>query len=447
MHMTRLLKLLVLLGWGYLPAVQALDLIQIYEMAAENDPQVRQVREQLNSARESKPQAKALLLPTLSLGGGYDLVHQDTRSSAFGVTGTENYDQYDIGLQVNQPVYHRDYWIRLEQADDTIAQAEAQLSAAEIDLMVRSAVAYFNVLSAADDLRTATAEKEANARQLEQAQQRFEVGLIAITDVHESQAAYDGSVASEITAKNALANAWEALQEIVGPIRQSIARLGPDLNLVPPTPEDEEQWAKTALEQNFGIMAAQQAAELAKKNIEVQRSGHYPTVDLVGSYGRSESGSDFGTDRDTGIIGLQLAVPLYTGGAVDSRTRQARYDYQAAMEGLDQQRRSVNRQVRDAYRGVISTMSRVKALESTVVSFQSALESTQAGLEVGTRTMVDVLTVTRNLYDAQRNYSRSRYDYIVNGLLLHQAASTLDRELLQKANTWLLQDDQLNPPS
>ncbi len=444
--MTRILKLFVILGLGYLPAAQGLDLIQIYDMAAENDPQIRQVREQMNSARETKPQAKALLLPTLSLGGGYDLVNQDVRSSATGNTGSRSYDQFDIGVSINQPVYHRDYWIRLDQADDTIAQAEAELAAAEIDVMVRTAVAYFNVLSAADDLRTANAEKEANARQLEQAQQRFEVGLIAITDVHESQAAYDNAVASEITAKNSLASAWEFLQEIVGTIRQPIAKLGTRLPLKPPTPEDEEQWAQTALAQNFGIAAAQQATELAKKNIEVQNSGHYPTLDLVGSYGRFETGSDFGTDSDTGIIGLELAVPLYTGGAVDSRTRQARYDYQAALEGLDQQRRGVNRQVRDAYRGVISTMSRVKALESTVVSFQSALESTQAGLEVGTRTMVDVLTVTRNLYDAQRNYSRSRYDYIINGLLLHQAASTLDRDLLEKANAWLLQDQKLDPP-
>ena len=153
-----------------------------------------------------------------------------------------------------------------------------------------------------------------------------------------------------------------------------------------------------------------------------------------------------GTDRDTAVIGLQVSVPLYQGGAVSSRERQARYDFQASQEVLDQQRRAVNRQVRDAYRGVISTISRVKALQSTVVSFQSALESTQAGLEVGTRTMVDVLTVTRSLYQAQRDYYRARYDYIINGLLLHQAASTLTPELLDKANGWLVKDQTVAPP-
>jgi outer membrane protein len=443
--MKRLLHLFLVAGLWPIGAAQGLDLVGVYQMARESDPQLRQVREQLNSARETKPQARALLLPSFSLGGGYDLVNQDVRQSFTG-TREETFDQYDLTLQANQPLYHRDYWIRLAQADDTISQSEAQLAAAEIDLMVRTATAYFNVLAAADDLRSATAEKEANARQLEQAQQRFEVGLIAITDVHESQASYDRAVASEIAAENALSNAWEALRVIVGKIDQPVAKLGADLKLIPPDPNDVQQWAQTALAQNYGLMAARAAVDLAEKNIEVQSSGHYPTLDLVGSYGRQESGSDFGTDVDTGIIGLQLNVPLYQGGAVSSRTRQACYDLAAAQEGLDQQRRAVNQQVRDAFRGIISTMSRVKALASTVISFQSALESTQAGLEVGTRTMVDVLTVTRSLYQAQRDYARSRYDYIINGLLLHQAASTLTPELLEKANGWLDPSRSVAPP-
>ncbi len=444
--MNRFMLYCLALSLTSVPSAFALDLMQVYEMAKENDPQVRQVREQVGVARESKPQAEALLLPTLSLGGGADLVHTDIRSSSSGVTGSDNFAQYDLALQANQPLYHRDYWIRLEQSDDIIAEAEAQLAAAEIDLMVRTATAYFNVLAAADDLRSATAEKDANARQLEQAQQRFEVGLIAITDVHESQAAYDGAVANEITAENALSSAWEALREIVGELNQPVSTLGIKLPLNQPEPANVEEWAATALKQNYSIIAAQHSVDQAKKNIEVQNSGHYPTLDLVGSFGRVDTGSRFGSDSDTGLIGLQLSVPLYTGGAVDSRTRQARYEYQAAMEVLDQSRRGVNRQVRDAYRGVISTISRVKALGSTVVSFQSALESTQAGLEVGTRTMVDVLTVTRNLYQAQRDYARSRYDYIINGLLLHQAASTLTPEMIQKANGWLDDADLLNPP-
>lgn len=446
--MKKSLKLLFIAGLAYLPGAYGLDLIGIYELARENDPRVRQVREEMGSAREVKPQAKALLLPNLSLGGGYDWVDQNNRSSSLigGDRGHESFTQYDLAVQLSQPIYHRDLWIQLEQADDTIARAEATLASAEIDVMVRSSIAYFNVLSAADDLRTAIAEREANGRQLEQARQRFDVGLIAITDVHEAQAAFDNATASEIVAENELSNEWEALREIVGELREPIAKLGPELPLRKPEPSDVEEWAAAALRQNFDIIAATEATEISKKNIEVQRSGHFPVLDLVGSYGRKNSDSDFGSDRDIGVIGVAVNVPIYQGGAVNSRTRQARFDHQAAMESLDQQRRAVNRQARDAYRGVISSISQVKALKSTLISFQSALESTQAGLEVGTRTMVDVLTVTRNLYDAERNYAQSRYDYIINGLLLHQAASTLTPELLQKANAWLDPDDKLAPP-
>jgi len=445
--MINIKKLLLIAGLAYLPTAQALDLIGVYDMARQNDPQIREVRESTNAVREVKPQARALLLPNLSAGGGYEWVNQDISGSATGANGSEDFTQYDMAVRVNQPIYHRDYWIQLEQADDTIAGAEASLASAEIDLMVRSSVAYFNVLSAADDLRTAIAEKEANARQLEQAQQRFDVGLIAITDVHESQAAYDTANAGVIVAENDLSNAWEALRAIVGEIKQPLAKLGEELKLKQPEPNDVEKWAETALKQNYDIIAATEAAESAKKNIEIQNSGHFPTLDLYGSYGTQSSDSQYGNDRDIGVIGLELNVPIYEGGAVTSRTRQARYDYQAAVEGLDFQRRTIDRQVRNAYRGVISSISQVAARKSAMISFQSALESTQAGLEVGTRTMVDVLTVTRSLYDAERNYARSRYDYIINGLLLHQAASTLTPELLKKANGWLDQSDTIAPPT
>jgi outer membrane protein len=439
-------RLLLLAGLCHVPISYSLDLVGVYDMAREKDPQIRQAREQARSARESKPQALANLLPNLGAIGGYDWVDQDINSSPTSRTGRMSSTQYDLAVQLVQPIFRRDLWIQLKQADDTIAQSEAFLADAEIELMVRTATAYFDVLLAADGVRTAGAEKEANARQLEQAQQRFDVGLIAITDVHESQAAYDNAVAAEIEAENNLSNAWEALQEIVGPIDEPIAKLGEELPLAPPDPNDVEQWAEVALKQNYGIIASREGSEIAKKNIEVQRSGHFPTLDLQGSYGTDYSDSSFSTDGETGIIGFEVNVPIYQGGGVTSRTRQARYDYQASMESLDENRRAVNLQVRNAYRGIISSISRVKALKSTVISFQSALESTQAGLEVGTRTMVDVLTVTSSLYEAERNYLSERYNYIINGLNLHQAASTLTPELLEKANGWLDQDDTVAPP-
>lgn len=433
-------------GMLYSLALPAQDLVGVYQLAKQNDSLIREARERMNSAREIKPQAKALLLPTLSASGELDWIDDDIRSSSSG-RWEESYTQHSLELGVRQPIYHRDYWIQLEQADNSVAQAEATLASAEIDLMVRTTRAYFDVLAAADNLRTAQAEKEANARQLEQAQQRFDVGLVAITDVHEAKAAYDNAVANELTAENTLNNAWEALRKIVGDTREPVAKLGEDLPLTPPQPQDIEKWAETAQRQNFDIIAAREAAEVAKKKIEIENAGHYPTVDLIGAYGLSDSNSTAGSDRDRALVGLQLEVPLYQGGAVTSRTRQARYDYQAAQEVLDQKRREINRQVRDAYRGVLATISRVNALKSTVQSFTSALESTQAGLDVGTRTMVDVLAVTKSLYQAERDYYRARYDYVINALLLHQAASSLTLELLEKANGWLVAEDTVPPPT
>ncbi len=441
-HWTYAVLAALLSGWSPL---HAQDLLQVYALAKQHDPVIREVRERLLAALESKPQARALLLPKLSASGGYDLVHDDVKKPSL-LKGSEGYDKYNAQLGVNQPIYHRDYWIRQDQADDTIAQAEAELKNAEIGLMVRTATAYFNILAAADELRVRRAEKEANASQLDQARQRFEVGLVAITDVHESKAAYDGAVAAEIAAENALSDRWEDLRKIIGNSKEPLAKLGDEMPLKKPTPNDIEAWAKTALSKNYGIIAARHATALARKNIEVERSGHYPTLDLVGSYGRVNSNAGLGSERDEGLIGVQLNLSLYEGGAVTSRTRQAQHEFQAAQDQLDQRRREVNRQVRSAFRGVISTISRVEALKSTMISFQSALESTQAGLEVGTRTMVDVLTVTRSLYQAQSDYARSRYDYIINTLQLHQAASTLSEEGLARANAWLLPDDTVAPP-
>ncbi len=444
-HMLKNLRFLVGCALFYAAAAPASHLLDIYELAKENDPVLREARERFHSTEEVKPQANALLLPTLSASAEADAVRDDVSGRLAG-NGKSSYGQAIAQIAVSQPVYHRDYWIRLDQADHNIAQAAALLAAAEIDLMVRSTSAYFNVLAAADNLRTATAEKQANGRQLEQAQQRFDVGLVAITDVHEAQAAFDNAVANEITADNALSNAWEDLRKIVGPINKPLAKLGDKLPLRAPQPENVEQWADRAQQQNYEIIGARAGADASKQNIEIQNSGHYPTLDLVGAYSVLNSGDSSVGDRNEGVVGLQLKIPLYQGGAVTSRTRQARFDFQADMEVLDQKRREVNRQVRDGYRGVISSIGKVKALKSTVRSFTSALESTQAGLEVGTRTMVDVLTVTKSLYQAQRDYDRARYDYIINGLKLHQAASSLTPELLEKANEWLLMNETVEPP-
>jgi outer membrane protein len=436
----KLIKSLAFLPLAFLVSTaQAEDLMSVYQLAVQNDPQLQVAKEQLQAARESKSLARSQLLPTIGVGATYDSVKRDLKTlNGTSVDSSSSYKEKGLGLSLTQPIFRRDRFLQLEQADSTIAQAEAQYASSQIDLMVRSTTAYFDILSAEDDLRVAKAEREATGRQLEQAQQRFDVGLIAITDVHEAQAAFDAARASEIAAENSLDNAWEALFEIIGPQPKSdLAKLGEDLLLKPPAPNDLQAWSDTAQQQNFGILAANANLESLRKEVDVSKSGHYPTLDLVGGYNISRSDSDTATEADLGSIGLSLEVPIYTGGAVSAQTRQARANYRAAQQSVDQTRRAVNRQVRDAYRGVLSTISQVEALKAATISAQSALESTQAGYDVGTRTIVDVLNVQRNLFSSQRDYLNSRYGYILNGLSLKSAAGTLSEEDLQRVNAWL----------
>jgi outer membrane protein len=306
--------------------------------------------------------------------------------------------------------------------------------------MVKTATAYFRVLGAQDNLQFSTAEKLAISRQLDQAQQRFEVGIIAITDVNEALAAYDQASANEIEAANILDNQKEALREIIGDNAVVLNRLGEQLPLLKPEPADISAWSESAETANLSIISALNKAEISRKSIDLQRSGHLPQVDLVASYGASDVNSSFGFRGDTQSVGVQLTVPLFEGGAVNSRTRQASYEYEAAKENLTATKRAVKRQVKEAYRGVLSNMEQVEALKAAVKSTESALEASEAGLEAGTRTMVDVLAEQRNLYRVKRDYARSRYDYLLNSIRLKQAASSLDADDLEQINRLLTAD-------
>ena len=431
------------------PLAPAEDLLQIYDLAVQSDPVLKEAEANLSATREVKPQAKALLLPNIGITGDatYNNIRSRGNTSAGSFKRSDSYVDGSINPVLTQTVYNRANWIQLKQTDNTIAQAEAQYSNSQIDLMARTTSAYFEVLRTADAVRVSEALVRANERQLEQSRQRFEVGLVAITDVNESQAAYDLSRANLILAQNALDNSWEALRKIVGPISVPLARLGEKLPLAPPEPNDINQWVEAALQGNYGIVAAIQAEQAAKKGIEIQRSGHYPTVAAQAGYTWTRSAAEFNTDLDGAYVGLQVTVPIYQGGAVESRTRQAGYQLVAAQDQLDQQRRAVVQQVKDAFRGIISSISDVKARQAAVVSARSNLESTQAGLEVGTRTQVDVLNAQRSLFQAEFDYLSSRYSYIINGVKLHQATSTLNRDVLAKGNAWLTPEDPVQPPA
>lgn len=429
-------------------AARADDLLQIYDIAVQSDPLLREAEQRLFATKEIEPQARALLLPNVALQGTVD--YNNLTLSGRGVPGGNRSDRFVTqGVQavVNQTVYNRANWMTLKQTGDTIAQAEAQYRNTQIELMVRTTQAYFNVLQAADAVTVSEALVRADERQLEQSKQRFEVGLVAITDVNDSQASYDRSKANLITAKRTLDNAWEALRVIVGPLNVPLARLGDTLPLSPPEPNDVQAWADSARRNNFGIIASTEAVAAAKVQIEIAKSGFYPTVGLQAGYDIARSGAENNTDSNTAFVGLTLNVPLYQGGAVVSQTRQAGYNFRAAQDQLDQTRRLVDQQVKDAFRGIVSSIEDVKARQAAVVSARSSLESTEAGLEVGTRTQVDVLNAQRQLFQAEFDYLSSRYTYIINGVKLHQATSTLSRDVLAKGNAWLKPSDLVPPPA
>ncbi|MDP1707771.1 MAG: TolC family outer membrane protein [Gammaproteobacteria bacterium] len=414
------------------------NLLDVYRLAQENDAQLKGAEAARLAVLESKPQSEALLLPTISANANTTANRLDISQPA-SAAGVTHFNSNGYSLTLTQPVYHRDTYVQLRQADARIAQAEAIYNAAEQELMTRVATAYFDVLAAQDNLVFALAEKKAIGQQLEQSQQRFDVGLVAITDVQETQARYDSAVAQEIDAERRLASAHEAIREITAQPHGGLIPLQAEIPLVTPEPQDIQQWADTALRQNLLISAAQSGAEIALEEIERQRAGHYPSVDIVGNRIFAESGGGrFGGSETLGdTLTLQLNVPLYQGGLINSRTREAHARHSQALAILEQQQRSVLRQTRDAYLSVTANISRVQALRQAVTSNHTALESTRVGLEVGTRTEVDVLDAQRELFRTERDHARARYDYILQTLRLKQAAGTLSPADLAHINTWL----------
>lgn len=417
--------------------VFAQDLLQTYELALENDPRIKQAQANLAAVGESDDQGFARLLPVLSVSASSSFNRLDNKKRTFQGFGVQEYWNNSAALNLSQPVFHWEYWVQLSQADNQIAQAEAQYLAAQQDMMLRVTEAYFNVLAAEDNLHFIEAEKNSIAKQLEQAEQRFEVGVIAITDVHEARAGFDQVRADVLAAEYLVDNRKEQLREIIGENAADLTALGKTLPLQAPQPADIEAWSKMADTQNLTVVSILNETETARKTIELQRSGHYPTLDLVGSVTQTDNNSVFGLRGDQETIGLQLNVPLFEGGAVNSRVREAEYRYEQSREKLLETRRAVNRQVKDAYRGLMTSISRVEALKAAVVSAESALEATSAGFDVGTRTMVDVLKVQSNLYAARRDYARARYDYLINAVKLKQSASSLLREDLEAINRLL----------
>ena len=434
-HLRPLLLLLGSLLLGLSTPAWTDDLVTVYQLALEADPQYQAAIEAHNAALEVIPQSRAALLPNIAITGDVSRNRFDPRKS--GDTTYSTNQTYSVGLR--QPLYQRERWLQLEQADNRVVQADATLLAAQQDLLLRVATRYFLVLGAQDNLAFVEADKDAIARTLDQAKQRFDVGLAAITDTLEAQARYDIAVSDAINADRLLDDTREALRELTGELPVAPEVLKAEIPLLAPEPVDQHTWVSAAVEQNPLMLAARAATAVAKQEIQVQNSGHYPTVDMVAdySYRDTEFGGFTPLERNDSAIGVQLNMPLYQGGLVSSQTRQSRYQYNEAREEQVKQLRATERQTRDNYRGVISGISKVEALQHAVLSNEKAVEAAETGFEVGTRAIVDVLDAQRELLRARRDYARSRYDYLLDTLRLKQAAGILHETDLVQMNQWL----------
>lgn len=408
------------------PAAPAENLLEVFRFALTSDPEFLAAGADHRAALEIRPQARADLLPNARISAATQWNERQRR---------RDFRSDNATLTVEQPIYRRDRRIALAQADSRVARADALYAAARQDLAVRVAERYFGVLEAEDELGFARATLEAFEQQLAQSRQRFEVGLIPNTDVEEAKAGFDLSRAQLIAAENALDIAGEALRETTGRYEEKLAPLT-EMHLVTPKPEDIDEWTKIALERNLRLLAARHDAETARREIERILAGHSPTLDAVGSFGLNDSMSGAGENRHTNI-GLRLNLPLYAGGSVLSRTRESRHRHQRALDVLERERRSAQRETRGAYLGVNSGISRVRALEQAVRSNRAAAEAIEAGFQVGTRTSVDVLNAQRDLFRARRDLSEARYGYILDVLRLKRAAGTLSEDDLQLISIWL----------
>ncbi|MCP4074659.1 MAG: TolC family outer membrane protein [Gammaproteobacteria bacterium] len=414
---------------------QAMDLVQTLNLAQERDIQLMIARNQLDSIRYILPQAQSANRPQINLGAnatfqdsGNTLSTNDERSIA------------GLSLSLSQNLYNAETFSRSNAAEANIFKAEADFKSAQQDLIIRATEAYFHILSTQDSVEFVQAEKNAIGRQLEQAKKRFEVGLIAITDVKEAQATYDFALFQVVIADNDLVNAREALQLIIGqPLNEELTPLGETVDLVIPEPASRSAWVEQAQKNNLNITSAQAGLQVANENRRIAKSGRNPTVNLVANYQANAIDSDVSGSFDTDelTLSVQLNMPLYTGGRTGAAISQAEADFAAAQNNLFLQKRLTNQQTRNAYLAVVSGIEQVRALEQAVISTKAALEATEAGFDVGTRTSVDVLNSLRETFRSKRDYASARYLYLINTLRLKQAAGLLSENDIPAINQWL----------
>ncbi len=405
---------------------------QVFNLAVDNDSTLRAQEHAFKAGKQALPQAIAQFLPQLNASVSTTGVHS-------GIPAQNDFNQKNYSLNLTQPIYRPDLWANLEQSRHIEKQAYTTYLFSIQDLIIRVAEQYFAILGAHDDLTFAKAQHKAFARQLEQTQQRFDVGLIAITDVHEARARRDSAIATQIASENNLADQYELLREITAMPIESIDHLkAKDLELLQkPSPNDLETWVDTAQANNLDIIAAKEATLVAKATVATRATGHLPSVNVTASVARNKSGPPFGNLVLQRNINLTLSVPIFEGGGVTYRVKEAQSRHSESQARLDLTRKQTYSQTRQKFRGVLTQISQVKSLAQAVVSNQSALDATQAAYEVGTRTIVDVLDAESNLLRAKRDYAKSRYNYVLESLRLKRAAGTLQAQDLFDINTLL----------
>src|SRR5450830_752197 len=414
---------------------QAADLIQVYQQALANDAQYASARAALSAGMERVPQGLAGLLPQVSASGSNTRNNIEPISSTITMP-TVKVHTNSYNLTLAQPLFRWDRWETYQQSKLAQAIAEAQFAQVQQDLITRVAQAYFDVLSAQDNLGATQAQKVATTEQLASAKRNFEVGTQTITDTHEAQAAYDLVVAQEFAAINDLANKRSALQTIIGEAPASLAPMRTGVVLSAPEPAAIDPWVSSAEEQNYGVVTAQFNVESAKRDIGRNRAGHYPTLDLIANAGHTYTTAGAGGSNNN-AIGVQWSIPIFSGFAVTSKVRESIALEDKARNDLETARRTAAQNARQAYLGVNSGLAQVKALEAAEVSSKSALESNQLGYQVGVRINIDVLNAQKQLFSTQKDLSKARYDTIMNGLRLKAAAGTLKETDLMPVNALL----------
>ncbi len=435
-------------------SADAADLLQTYEMARNGDPQLAIAESNTLYDKEGSVQARAALLPQLS----GDATLRKSRTEYDGISGSFTGTSRSYGLNASQTLFNWSQFSSLRAQRALSQAADYTLDAANDDLIVRTAAAYFDVLVAIESLAAAETNEAAGKRQFDYADKRLEVGLAPITDVHEARAQYDDARANTILVRNALEDRYQALAELTGQPVRNLRALPIDFRPELPAAHDDAQgWVTRAVDSNPALRATQLQVDAAEASVQTARGGHYPTLALGGGWGKdaawgdSVGGGGGSTGDSTGTtVGLTLSVPIFAGGATQSRVRQALAQRDVAQDQYEAQRRALDRNTRNLYQALVAGVSEVEARRLAVVSAQSAFDASQVGLEVGTRTVLDVVQNQRTLFQAQVEYAQSRYNFLLNRLLLTQATGELDIEQLRQVNALLTVDaeSQLsNPPA